>query len=206
MSEHNVREFNREFVENNTHTNIALLTAPPRHDLMRSSYENSAVTTFNSKVKELIKAHQHASLLNVDTNRIMYTTHGLHMNSQGKEKLANQLVSHMLTVFEKKEGPHLLQDHHPVSKEITANHQEARSSGSFKLLNNNIYEELMEPPAAPHAPTLASTTYKDSNNDTKEDEEEKCELLVTTVDKQELAPKRVKKQPVTRGNDFLWEI
>jgi lysophospholipase L1-like esterase len=24
----------RDFVENNTHTNIALLTAPPRHDLM----------------------------------------------------------------------------------------------------------------------------------------------------------------------------
>ena len=173
---------------------------------MRSSYENSAVSAFNSKLKELTKAHQHASLLNVDTNRILYTTHGLHMNRQGKEKLANQLVSHMLMVFEKKEGTHLSQDHHPVHKEITLNHQEARSSGSFKLLNNNICKELMEPPAAPHALTVASTTNKDSNNDTKEDEDEKYEPLVTTVDKQELAPKRVKKQPVTRGNDFLWEI
>ena len=72
----------------------------------------------------------------------------------------------------------------------------------------------MEPPAAPHSPAVASTTYNDGtttdvtpdSNDTKEEEEEKCELLVTTVDKQEIAPKRVKKQPVTRGNGFLWEI
>jgi len=205
----------KEFVENNTHTNIALLTAPPTHDLMRSSYENSAVTTFNSKLKEFINAHQYASLINVDTSMIMYTTHGLHMNSEGKEKLANQLVSHILTVLEKKECPHLLLDHHPVRKEIVLTHEETRTSGTCKSLNSNICEELVEPPATPHSPAVASTTYNDgtttgvtpdSNNDTKEEEKEKCEPLVTTVHKQEIAPKRVKKQPVTRGNDFLWEI
>ena len=204
----------KEFVENNTHTNIALLTAPPTHDLMRSSYENSAVTTFNSKLKEFINAHQYASLINVDTSMIMYTTHGLHMNSEGKEKLANQLVSHILTVLEKKECPHLLLDHHPVRKEIVLTHEETRTSGTCKSLNSNICEELVEPPATPHSPAVASTTYNDGtttgvtpdSNDTKEEEKEKCEPLVTTVHKQEIAPKRVKKQPVTRGNDFLWEI
>jgi len=45
----------KEFLVNSTHTNIALVTAPPRHDLLRSSYENSAVSAFNSKLKELTK-------------------------------------------------------------------------------------------------------------------------------------------------------
>ena len=50
-----------DFVATNTHTNIAVITAPPRHNLMPSSCINSAVTTFNRKLKKLIKAHHHAS-------------------------------------------------------------------------------------------------------------------------------------------------
>jgi len=38
-----------DFVATNIHTNIALITAPPRHDLMPSSCIKSAVTTFNRK-------------------------------------------------------------------------------------------------------------------------------------------------------------
>ena len=90
----------RDSVANDTHTNIALITAPPRHDLMQSFCVNSAVTSFNRKLKKLIKAHHHASLLEIDTNRNLYTTHGLHLNGQGKERLANQIVSHILSVLE----------------------------------------------------------------------------------------------------------
>jgi lysophospholipase L1-like esterase len=86
----------RDFIANNTHTNIALITAPPR----QSSCVNSAVTSFNRKVKKLVKAHHHASLLEIDTNRNLHTTHGLHLNGQGKERLANQIVFHILSVLE----------------------------------------------------------------------------------------------------------
>jgi len=89
-----------DFVATNTHTNIALITAPPRHDLMPSSCINSAVTTFNRKLKKLIKAHHHASLLEIVTNRDLYTNHGLHLNGQGKERLANQILSLILSVLE----------------------------------------------------------------------------------------------------------
>jgi len=71
---------------------------------MPSSCINSAVTTFNRKLKKLIKAHHHASLLEIVTNRKLYTNHGLHLNGQGKERLANQIVSHILSVLEQSEG------------------------------------------------------------------------------------------------------
>jgi lysophospholipase L1-like esterase len=84
-----------DFVANNKHTNIALITAPPRHDLIQSSCVNDAVNCFNRKLKKLIKAHHHATLLEIDPNRNFYTNHSLHLNGQGKEKLANKLVSHI---------------------------------------------------------------------------------------------------------------
>jgi hypothetical protein len=78
----------------------------------------------------------------------------------------------------------------------------------------------VDPPAAPHSSAVASLTYADGittdvekkkKNDPEEEEEEEeeekeSEPLITTDKNQELAPKRVKRQPVTRGNDFLWEV
>jgi len=78
---------------------------------MLSSCINSAVITFDRKLKKLIKAHHHASLLERVTNRDLYTNHGLHLNGQGKERLANQIVSHILSILEQSEGPPIVLDH-----------------------------------------------------------------------------------------------
>jgi len=53
----------------------------------------------------MLKAHYHDSLLEIDTNWKLYTTNSLHLNGQGKERLANQIVSHILSVLEQSEGP-----------------------------------------------------------------------------------------------------
>jgi len=49
---------------------------------------------------------------------------------------------------------------------------------------------------------------EEDEKDEEEEEEAKkeCEPLITADKEQELAPERVKRQPVTRGNDFLWEL
>jgi len=48
---------------------------------------------------------------------------------------------------------------------------------------------------------------KEEKGEEEEEEAKKeCEPLITADKEQELAPKRVKRQPVTRGNDFLWEL
>ena len=51
---------------------------------------------------------------------------------------------------------------------------------------------------------------EDEREEKDEEEEEEgkkeCEPLITADKEQELAPKCVKRQPVTGGNDFLWEL
>ena len=87
------------FMVHSEHTNIILLTAPPRYDLMQSSCVNNEINSFNRKLKKIIKVHHHASILNIVTIRNLFTTHGLHCNGQGKEKLANQIVCHIYSIL-----------------------------------------------------------------------------------------------------------
>jgi hypothetical protein len=50
-------------------------------------------------------------------------------------------------------------------------------------------------------------THKANNGSEQEEEEtEEGEPLVTIDKSQDVAHKRVRKQPVTRGMDFLWEV
>ena len=58
---------------------------------------------------------------------------------------------------------------------------------------------------------MKNSTEEEDEREEKDEEVEgaakkECEPLITADKEQELAPKRVKKQPVTRGNDFLWEL
>jgi len=57
-------------------------------------------------------------------------------------------------------------------------------------------------------PSLDGITTEVAHNVTNDSEEEvEVGMPLITIDKrQEVAPKRVRKQPVTRGNDFLWEV
>jgi hypothetical protein len=97
-----------DFVANNKHTNIVLITAPQRYDLLQTSYVNSAVNSFNRKLKKLVKAHHHASILEIANVRNLFTYHGLHLNGQGKDRLANQIVSHIYSILEWREDSPLI--------------------------------------------------------------------------------------------------
>jgi len=48
------------------------------------------------------RAYQHASTLEMSTNRKLFTNHGLHLNGLGKEVLPKQIVSHIYTVLDQK--------------------------------------------------------------------------------------------------------
>lgn len=90
---------------NSKHTNIILITAPHRYDLMQSSCANSEVKSFNKKLKKMIKPHHHASILEINNDRKLFTNHSLHMNGQGKEMLSNLIVSHTYSILEQKIDP-----------------------------------------------------------------------------------------------------
>ena len=96
------------FIAHSENTNIILTTAPPRYNLMLSSCINSEIISFNRKLKKIIKAHNHTSLLDLMTTRNLYTTHGLHLNGQGKEKLANQIFHHVYAILKQEKDSSIL--------------------------------------------------------------------------------------------------
>jgi len=94
------------FIAHSENTNIILTTAPPRYDLMLSSCVNSEIKSFNRKLKKIIKVHHHTSVLDLMTTRNLYTSHGLLLNGQGKEKLVNQIVHYVYAILkQEKDSP-----------------------------------------------------------------------------------------------------
>jgi len=91
------------FIVHHENTNIILITAPPRYDLMQSSCVNNEINLFNRKPQQITKVHHHTSILDILTVRNFFTTHGLHLNGQGKEKLANQIVCHVYSILKQEE-------------------------------------------------------------------------------------------------------
>jgi hypothetical protein len=87
------------FVINSKHTNIILVTVPHRYDLMQSSCVNSEIKSFNRKLKKMATVHHHASVLEIDNGRKLFTNHGLHLNGQGKEMLSKLTVSHTYSIL-----------------------------------------------------------------------------------------------------------
>jgi len=60
------------FIKNNNHANIILVTVPPRYDLMQSSCVNSEIKLFNRKLKKMVKVYQHMSVIKMDNNRKLF--------------------------------------------------------------------------------------------------------------------------------------
>jgi predicted AAA+ superfamily ATPase len=90
------------FVINSRHTNVIIITASHRYELVQSSCVNSEISSFNRKLKKIVKLHHQASILEIVNERNRFTNHGLHLNSQGKEMLSNLIVSHTYSILEQK--------------------------------------------------------------------------------------------------------
>ena len=74
----------RNFTKLNNHTNITLVNAPHRYDLMQSCVNNE-IRSFNRKLMKSARAYQHASILEMSSDRKIFTNRGLHLNGLGKE-------------------------------------------------------------------------------------------------------------------------
>jgi hypothetical protein len=78
------------FVKKNNHMNVILMNVPYRHDLDVNSRVNTDVRMFNRKLQKQMKSSENTVLLDVDQNRDLFTKHGLHMNTNGKESAAKK--------------------------------------------------------------------------------------------------------------------
>jgi hypothetical protein len=92
----------KDFFKKNNHTNIIPLCAPHRFDLHVNSCVNKEVEVFNRRLSKLMKMFDHTVLLQIDSNRELFTKHGQHMNDKGKELAAKKIASTVKYILQKK--------------------------------------------------------------------------------------------------------
>jgi predicted GTPase len=82
-----------DFVINATHTNVIVMSAPHRYDLMRNSCVNNEVEVFNSKLHKRLQRLEKVEVIDVVSERNFYTKHVQHLNSEGKESMAKKIAT-----------------------------------------------------------------------------------------------------------------
>jgi lysophospholipase L1-like esterase len=80
------------FVKRTRHTNIILMEAPHRHDLVDWSCVNKEIEIFNRLLAKRVKLYKQVSISRLNLGRQHFTRHGLHMNYEGKEKMCQQIA------------------------------------------------------------------------------------------------------------------
>jgi hypothetical protein len=73
-----------------TNTNIILIGAPHRYDLIETSCVNQETVNFNCKLRKKVERLEKIEMIDVESDRTLYKTHGLHLNPRGKESMANK--------------------------------------------------------------------------------------------------------------------
>jgi hypothetical protein len=72
-----------EFVMNANHTNVILTSALHRYDLMSNSCVNHEVEKFNRKLHKRLERFRKVEMIDVVSERNLYTKHRQHLNSEG---------------------------------------------------------------------------------------------------------------------------
>ena len=81
-----------KFVTEHTEPNIVLINSPHRYDLIPESCVNQELTKFNRKLNKIMKPQTHVKVLELELDRKHFTRHGLHLNSEGKRAISQQLA------------------------------------------------------------------------------------------------------------------
>jgi hypothetical protein len=85
-------------------TNITIVNAPKRYDLIQTSCLNAEVGNFNRKLQELMEVYEHVQVVESVSLREHFTKHGQHLNKHGKEQMAHRLtnciISHAVPIMD----------------------------------------------------------------------------------------------------------
>ena len=79
------------FVKKHNQTNVIVMSVPCRHDLDPNSCVNEEVKVFNRMLKKHLKVFDNTRVIEVVSNRDLFTRHGLHKNRKGKEHMAKKI-------------------------------------------------------------------------------------------------------------------
>jgi len=82
-----------------------------RYDLDPKSCVNDEVKVYNRKLKKHLRVFGNICVTKVDSNKDLFTRHGLHMNSKGKEHIVKKIVKAIKVMLnEKKSDPIIMKD------------------------------------------------------------------------------------------------
>jgi lysophospholipase L1-like esterase len=169
-----------KFIEEKTTENLVIMKTPLRHDLIPSSCVNNEVLKFNRLIEKRVKSYSNAKLFDLDLDRSHYTTHGQHLNSSGKELIANKLAMLIKDVFAKKQ---LTPIQLPWKELLEETNQRQKITENLTL---NI-ETSKQPPQI----DIGTTENPEQKN------------LMGTITQSDL-PKQQRKQTALKNTDFLW--
>ena len=201
----------RDIVISATHTNVIQLSAPHRHDLSSDSCVNRKVEVFKHKLRRRLERFKNVQIIEATNERELYTKHGQHLNSRGKETMGNEIALSIEKVLKRKVDP------------INMEGQENNETDSQKHIepiqvkNGIDSQELIE---LTHEKSVLDYTIKDNNLISNILEKSDCLEINNSVDKDSSLEKitstdgietnrssnRTKKIPASRYSDFLWEI
>jgi lysophospholipase L1-like esterase len=95
ISKNNAKEGIRNiinFVKRTGHTNITIMEALHRHDLVDWSCVNKEIELFNRLLAKRLKLYKQVTVGRLHLDRQYFTRRGLHMNHEGKEKMCQQMA------------------------------------------------------------------------------------------------------------------
>jgi hypothetical protein len=93
------------FVINNPDSNIVLISAPHRHDLIPASCVNAEIVKFKRQIKRIAKLYSHMHLLEPNLDRSHFTAHGMHLNYKGKAQSAINLAELVKKIYKEQLVP-----------------------------------------------------------------------------------------------------
>ena len=87
-----------QFANSTADTNVIVMCAPTCFDLQSSSCVSKEVDSFNRKLQKSMKIYSRVQVCSMSTNRDHFTIHGFHMNTLGKNWIANTWASIIKTL------------------------------------------------------------------------------------------------------------
>lgn len=168
--------------ENLKHTNVIVMNVPCRHDLASTSCVNHEVKVYNRKLKKRLKVLANTCVLEVDTDRDLFTRHGLHMNLKGKEHITYKIMETIKVMLnEKKSAP------------IKLKYKEDLERDNNEAEGENI--------------TMETKTGQENSNKDRQSNAETVNKPAGTLSLDTSGNRsstRQKKAPKSLLNDFLW--
>ena len=86
------------------------MNGPFQYDLPNSICVKKNISILNRKLQKLVKVFPHASFLETDHNRNLFTNHGLHLNKLGKQLVNQHIASLLLITFDQKTSSPIILD------------------------------------------------------------------------------------------------